>query len=122
MQVTNIDEYIQNFPAEVQALLNTLRAAIRSAAAEAIEKMSYQMPTYHLNGNLVHFAAYKKHIGFYPAPSGIAAFQEELKIYKTSKGAVQFPIDRPLPLDLIKQIVAFRVAENSRSADKANRS
>ena len=70
----------------------------------------------------MHFAAYKKHIGFYPAPSGIAAFQEELKIYKTSKGAVQFPIDRPLPLDLIKQIVAFRVAENSRSADKANRS
>lgn len=80
------------------------------------------MPTFHLNGNLVHFAAYQKHIGFYPAPTGIAAFQEELKIYKTSKGAVQFPIDNPLPLDLIRKIVAFRVAENCRSAGTADRS
>ncbi len=94
--------------------MNALRAAIKSAAPQATEKMSYQMPTFHLNGNLVHFAAYKKHIGFYPAPSGITAYQEELKIYKTSKGAVQFPIDKPLPLDLIKKIVKFRVAENSR--------
>ena len=121
-QAACIDDYIQNFPAEIQAFLNVLRAAIASAAPEATEKMSYQMPTFHLNGNLDHFAAHRKHIGFYPAPSGIVAFQEELKVYKTSKGAVQFPIDKPLPLELIRKIVAFRVAENSRSAGKDNRS
>jgi uncharacterized protein YdhG (YjbR/CyaY superfamily) len=105
----------------VQTLLIALRATIRSAAPDATEKMSYQMPTFYLNGNLVHFAAFRKHIGFYPAPNAIVAFQEELKRYKTSKGAVQFPIDKPLPLDLITRIVAFRVEENSRSPDKAKR-
>ena len=80
------------------------------------------MPTFYLNGNLVHFAAYQKHIGFYPAPSAIVAFQDALRGYKTSKGAVQFPIDKPLPLDLITRIVAFRIEENLRSADHAKRS
>ncbi len=111
----SIDEYIRGFPAEVQDLLTSLRSAIRLAAPDAVEKISYQMPTFHLNGNLVHFAAYKNHIGFYPGPSGITAFKEELKIYKTSKGAVQFPVDRALPLDLIKRIVVYRAQDNQRS-------
>jgi len=97
-----------------------LRAAIRAAAPDAEEKISYQMPTFALHGNLVHFAAHPHHIGFYPAPSGIAAFAEELAPYKSSKGAVQFPLDQPLPLDLIRRIVEFRVEEN-RAAAQARR-
>lgn len=108
----NIDDYIASFPQEVQVILEKLRQAIRQAAPDATEKISYQMPTFYLNGNLVHFAAYKNHIGFYPAPSGIGAFEAELSEYKTSKGAIQFPIDKPLPLALVKKIVAFRVDEN----------
>lgn len=108
----NIDTYIATFPHEVQAILEKLRQTIRKAAPAATEKISYQMPTFYLNGNLVHFAAYKDHIGFYPAPSGIVAFEAELSEYKTSKGAIQFPIDKPLPLALVKKIVAFRVDEN----------
>lgn len=108
-----IDEYIATFPQDLRSLLEQLRQTIRQAAPEATEKISYQMPTFHLNGNLVHFAAYKHHIGFYPTPGGIIAFQEELKGYKTSKGAVQFPIDKPLPLNLIGKIVRLRVKENS---------
>lgn len=107
-----IDEYIATFPAEVQKLLQEMRAAIRAAAPEAQEKISYQMPTFYLKGNLVHFAAHQKHIGFYPAPTGIEAFQAELAVYKGAKGSVQFPIDQPLPLDLVRRIVEFRVAEN----------
>ena len=107
-----IDEYIATFPAEVQKLLQEMRATIRAAAPEAQEKISYQMPTFYLKGNLVHFAAYQKHIGFYPAPRGIEAFQAELAVYKGAKGSVQFPIDQPLPLDLVRRIVEFRVAEN----------
>jgi uncharacterized protein YdhG (YjbR/CyaY superfamily) len=107
-----IDEYIAAFPPEVQATLQELRATIRAAAPEASEKISYQMPTFFLQGNLVHFAAYKHHIGFYPTPSGIEAFAQELAAYPLSKGAVRFPIDQPLPLELIRRIVAFRVAEN----------
>ena len=107
-----IDEYIANFPADVQKKLNELRAVIKKAAPEAEEKISYQMPTFFLKGNLVHFAAYKNHIGFYPTPSGITAFQEELSIYQGAKGSVQFPIDKPLPLKLISRIVKFRAAEN----------
>ncbi len=110
----NIDDYIASFPQEVQVILEKLRQTIRQAASDATEKISYQMPTFYLNGNLVHFAAYKNHIGFYPAPSGIVAFQDELKKYKTSKGAIQFPIDEALPLALVKKIVAFRVQENSK--------
>ena len=109
---TTIDEYISQFPSDVQSKLETLRALIKESAPQSKEKISYQMPTFDLNGNLVHFAAYKNHIGFYPTPSGIEAFKMELSLYKSSKGAVQFPIDEPLPLDLIKEIVIFRVAEN----------
>ncbi len=107
-----IDEYIATFPAEVQKLLQEMRATIRAAAPEAQEKISYQMPTFYLKGNLVHFAAHQKHIGFYPVPSGIEAFQTELAAYKGAKGSVQFPFDQPLPLDLVRRIVEFRVAEN----------
>lgn len=106
------DEYITCFPKETQIILEELRATIKKAAPDATEKISYQMPTFDLNGNLVHFAAYEKHIGFYPAPSGITAFEDELKIYKFAKGSVQFPIEQPLPLDLVSRIVAFRVKEN----------
>ena len=109
---SNIDEYIAGFPEETQLLLEQVRATIRSAAPEASEKISYAMPTFYLNGNLVHFAAYANHIGFYPGASGIANFQDEISGYKNSKGAVQFPIGQPLPLDLITQITLFRVIEN----------
>ena len=115
---STIDEYIAQFPQDLQRILQELRVTIRAAAPDASEKISYQMPTFFLNGNLVHFAVQKKHIGFYPAPSGIAAFQQELTAYKSSKGAVQFPIDQPLPLDLVRRIVEFRVAENLAKAHK----
>ncbi len=98
--------------------MEELRAAIKAAAPEAKEKISYQMPTFFLKGNLVHFAAYKKHIGFYPTPSGIQAFQKELSIYKGAKGSVQFPLDKPLPLELIGRIVRYRVAENLERAER----
>ena len=110
----SIDEYIMTFPKEVRGILQELRATIRAVAPDAGEKISYGIPTFTLNGNLVHFAAYKKHIGFYPASSGILAFKKELSVYKTSRGTVQFPIDKPLPLALIKKIVRFRVAENKK--------
>ncbi len=106
------DEYIAQFPPDVRGILQNLRAVIKEAAPEATEKISYQMPTFYLNGNLVHFAAYARHIGFYPAPSGIEAFKEELSPYKGAKGSVQFPLDKPLPMDLISRIVRFRVSEN----------
>ena len=111
---STIDEYIFQFPKEVQMLLQEIRKVIKEAAPEAVEKISYQMPTFYLYGNLVHFAAYKNHIGFYPAPSGIEAFKEDLKIYKWAKGSVQFPITKPIPLELIRKIVEFRVIENKR--------
>jgi uncharacterized protein YdhG (YjbR/CyaY superfamily) len=107
-----IDEYIAGFPPSVQAILQKIRSTIKAAAPEAEEKISYQMPTFTLKGNLVHFAAYKKHIGFYPIPSGIEAFKEELSIYKQGKGSVQFPLDQPIPYDLIGRITAFRLQEN----------
>ena len=108
----NIDEYITKFPIEVQEKLQKIRKIVQDAAPEATEKISYQMPTFYLNGNLVHFAAYKKHIGFYPTPSGITSFDEELAPYKRAKGSVIFPLDKPIPYDLIDKIVRFRVAEN----------
>jgi len=112
-----IDEYIATFPEGVQKILQEIRAVIKAAAPDAEERISYQMPTFYLKGNLVHFAAYKNHIGFYPAPRGIEAFQQELSMYKGAKGSVQFPIDKPLPLDLISRIVKFRVAENLKNAE-----
>jgi uncharacterized protein YdhG (YjbR/CyaY superfamily) len=113
----SIDEYISIFPAEVQDKLKRLRKVIKEAAPGAEEKISYQIPTFALHGNLVHFAAYKKHMGFYPTSSGIEAFQGELSIYKGAKGSVQFPLDEPLPYELVSRIVKFRVAENIKRAE-----
>ena len=113
----SIDEYIAAFPEDVQTILKEMRAAIQAAAPDATEKISYQMPTFHLNGNLVHFAAFKNHIGFYPVPSGIEAFKKELSKYAQGKGSVQFPLDKPLPIALIKKRVKFRAAENAAKAD-----
>ncbi len=110
--ITTIDAYIATFPASTQALLQQMRATITKAAPKAEEAISYGMPTFKLQGNLVHFAGYKNHIGFYPAPSGIVNFTEDLKKYQTSKGAIQFPIDEKLPLALVTKIVKFRVKEN----------
>ncbi len=107
-----IDEYIQNFPDDIQERLQKIRATIKDAAPEAEEAISYAMPTFKLNGNLVHFAAFTNHIGFYPAPSGMEEFQEELSLYKSGKGSVQFPLDKPLPLDLVSKIVKYRVNQN----------
>lgn len=112
----NIDEYIASFPKETQQLLELVRAAIQKAAPDATEAISYAIPTFKLNGNLVHFAAFANHIGFYPAPTGSEAFKKELFVYKTGKGSVQFPIDKPMPLDLITRIVKFRVKENLEKA------
>ncbi|OGX79965.1 hypothetical protein A6395_04645 [Exiguobacterium sp. SH31] len=117
-KVTTVDEYILQFPVEVQAILQTLRKLVKDISPEAEEKMSYQMPTYYLKGNLVHFAAYKNHIGFYPTPTGIEAFKDELSDYKSAKGSVQFPIDKPIPFELIKRIVEFRVGEMNGDAVK----
>lgn len=112
----SIDDYIATFTPETREILQTLRGVIRESAPDATEKISYQMPTFALHGNLVHFAAYAKHIGFYPTSSGINAFQQELSAYKWSKGAVQFPIDKPLPYELISKIVRYRAAENREHA------
>ncbi|AIQ57584.1 iron chaperone [Paenibacillus borealis] len=112
----SVDQYIAAFAPEVQEILQTLRKVIREAAPEAEEKISYQMPTLFLHKNLVHFAAFKNHIGFYPAPRGIEAFKEELAQYKGAKGSVQFPINEPLPYELITRIVKFRVEENQQQA------
>ena len=114
--INSIDEYIATFPKDIQNILQELRATIKAAAPDAQEKISYQMPTFFLNGNLVHFAAFTKHIGFYPTPSGIEAFQKELSVYEGAKGSVQFPLDKPMPLKLITRIVKFRVAENLKKA------
>jgi uncharacterized protein YdhG (YjbR/CyaY superfamily) len=109
----NIDDYITAFPDDVQVLLQKIRSTIHAAAPTAQEAIKYGIPTFILNGNLVHFGGYKKHIGFYPAPVGIRAFKEETAQYETGKGTLQFPLDKPLPLDLITRIVKFRV-ENMR--------
>ncbi|HHU23537.1 MAG: DUF1801 domain-containing protein [Bacilli bacterium] len=112
----NIDEYIECFPPFIQEKLHLMRKTIKETAPEASEKISYSMPTFYLFGNLVHFSAMKNHIGFYPSPSGVANFLEELKEYHTSKGAIQFPYEKELPLDLIQKIVLFRVKENTEKA------
>jgi len=117
-QAVNIDEYISGFPKEVQDILEKIRMTIRKAAPEAKETINYAIPTFTLEGNLVHFAAFKNHIGFYPAPSGIEAFKKELSVFEGAKGSVQFPIDKPLPLSLVTKIVKFRVKENLEKAKK----
>ncbi|RPI82204.1 MAG: hypothetical protein EHM41_18915 [Chloroflexi bacterium] len=113
----NIDEYIAGFPEDVQSILEKIRKIVREAAPEAEEAISYQMPTFKLHGNLVHFAAFKNHIGFYPTPSGTEKFQKELTPYKRAKGSIQFPLDKPIPYALISDIVSFRVKENLENAE-----
>lgn len=114
---TNIDAYIAGFPEDVQATLQKLRATIQKAAPDSEETINYAMPTFTLKGNLVHFTAYKNHIGFYPAPSGIEAYKQALSVYEGAKGSIKFPIDKPLPFTLISKIVKFRVAENLQAAE-----
>ena len=123
---TTIDEYIADFPPDVQPLLEKVRAAIRKAAPKATEKISYQMPTFVQEGNLIHFAGYNHHIGLYPGSRPIEAFKDELSKYKTSKGTVQLPLDKPIPVGLIGKITKFCVTRNlekavSRKAAKVKR-
>jgi uncharacterized protein YdhG (YjbR/CyaY superfamily) len=109
--MSEIDGYIKGFPVDVQERLNIIRDIVRELAPEATERICMRMPTFDLNGKwLVHFAGFEKHIGFYPQPEGVTAFKDKLKGYKTSKGSVQFPLDKPLPVELIREIVVFRVA------------
>jgi uncharacterized protein YdhG (YjbR/CyaY superfamily) len=109
----NIDEYIAGFPKETQEILEQVRATIKKAAPEAEETISYAIPTFTLNKTyLVYFAGFKNHIGFYPTPSGIKEFEKDFSVYKTGKGSIQFPLDKPMPLDLITRIVKFRLKEN----------
>jgi len=112
----NIDEYIAAFPDDVQEILERIRMTIRKAAPAAEETISYRIPTFKLQGNLVSFAAYKKHIGLYPAPAGTKKFNKELSVYRAAKSSVRFPLDRPIPFDLISQIVKLRVKENLKRA------
>jgi len=108
----NIDDYITRFPEHTQKLLQQMRTTIQKAAPKAVEVISYGMPAFKLNSVLVYFAGYKNHIGFYPTASGIRVFQDQISMYKNSKGAVQFPLDKPLPIKLIKEITVFRVKED----------
>lgn len=112
MKAKDVDEYISMFPDNIQELLREMRATIKEAAPEAEEVISYQMPAYKFYGMLIYFAAFKNHIGLYPGVSGIDTFKDELSVYKEAKGSVQFPFNKPLPLDLIARIVKFRVTEN----------
>jgi len=120
-QYKTVDEYIKSFPADIQAILEKMRRVIKEAAPRAAEVISYQMPAFKQNGVLVYFAAQKNHIGFYPTSSGIEAFKAELGPYKWSKGAVQFPLGKPVPYDLVKRMAMFRVKEDAKkrlSSDK----
>ena len=112
MPPKNIDEYIAGFPTDVQGILQEMRSIIRTAAPDAEEAIKYGIPTFVLNGNLVHFAAFQKHIGFYPTPSGIEEFKDDLSVYHNAKGSVQFPLDKPVPFSLIRKIVKFRVKQS----------
>jgi uncharacterized protein YdhG (YjbR/CyaY superfamily) len=107
----NIDEYIAGFPKDVQDILQKIRGIIKKAAPDAEEAIKYQIPTFVLGGNIVHFAAFQKHIGFYPTPSGIEEFKDELSAYNSAKGSVQFPLDKPIPFNLIRKIAKFRAKE-----------
>jgi len=118
----NIDDYIAGFPKDVQRILREIRNIVRTAAPNAEEVIKYRMPTFVLNGNLVHFAAFEKHIGFYPTPAGIEAFREELSAYHHAKGSVQFPLDMAVPFSLIRKIVKFRVIETPLKAAPKPRS
>ena len=111
-QANNVDEYISEYPVNVQEILQKLRQTVKESAPDAEELISYRIPAYRLNGNLVYFGAFKDHIGFYPTSSGISAFKKELSKYKVSRGTVQFPIDQPIPYDLVRKITRHRVREN----------
>jgi len=113
----DIDEYIAGFPHDVQGILEKIRATTRKAAPDAEEAISYRMPTFILKGNLVHFAAFKQHIGFYPTPTGIEKFQDELSVYEGARGSVRFPLEKPIPFGLISKIVKFRAKENLERAE-----
>ena len=113
----SIDEYIAGFPPDIQQILQRMRKTIKTAAPQAGEAIKYRMPTFTLKGNLVHFAAFKKHIGLYPTPSGTEKFRKELSVYEGGKGSVRFPLDKPIPYDLISRIVRFRVRETMARAD-----
>jgi uncharacterized protein YdhG (YjbR/CyaY superfamily) len=115
-----IDEYISTFPKNVQDILQEFRQVVRGAAPKAEETISYQIPAFKLNGMLVWFAAFKNHIGFYPTSSGIEAFKKELSQYKTARGTVRFPIDKPIPYDLVRKIVKYRVKENLKNRKQAS--
>jgi uncharacterized protein YdhG (YjbR/CyaY superfamily) len=110
-QVNSIDEYISSYPKNIQVLLEKMRQTIKKAAPGAEEAIRYGIPTFRLNGNLVHFGGFKNHIGFYPTPAGISAFEKELASYEKSKGAIKFPLDQPIPFDLVTKIVQLRVKE-----------
>jgi uncharacterized protein YdhG (YjbR/CyaY superfamily) len=115
----SIDAYIATFPDEIQTILQKLRQTIQDAAPDAAEAISYQMPTFKLHGNLVHFAAFKKHIGLYPTPSGVDAFEQELAPYKKAKVSIQFPLDQPIPYELVTKIVEYRMQEQQARKKKA---
>lgn len=119
-ELKTINEYIHSFPPDVQSILERIRQIIRKAAPDAIEAISYQMPTFKLNGNLVHFAAFKNHIGLYPTPSGTEKFKQELLPYKSGKGSIQFPLDKPIPYELVEEIVKYRVKENLAKKEEPN--
>ncbi|MFV0331027.1 MAG: iron chaperone [Dysgonomonas sp.] len=114
MAIQSIDEYISEFPEDIQSLMKRLRATIKKAVPEATEKISWQMPTFYLNGNLIHFAGHKRHIGLYPGIEAMEAFKDELITYKTTKGGIQLPYDKPLPLSLVSKIVKFNVKRNTK--------
>ncbi len=121
MNMDTINEYIAGFPEEIQPILELVRNTIKKAAPEAEECISWRMPTFKQNGNIVHFAGHKNHIGLYPGVSGIETFKDELSDYKTSKGAIQFPLNKPMPLKLITKIVKYRVIENKKMAETKGR-
>ena len=114
-QFATIDEYIASFPTEIREILEKIRETIHKTVPDATEAIAYGIPTFRLNGNLVHFAAFKNHIGFFPTSSGIAAFRNELSSYTTSKGTVQFPLEKPVPYDLVEKIALYRAAENRKN-------
>ena len=116
IKFSNIDDYIASFPPETRIILDRLRETIRKAAPEAKETINYGIPTFTLKGNLVHFAGFKNHIGFYPTPSGIEAFKKELSVYEGAKGSVKFPVSELLPFDLVSRVVKFRVTESLKKA------
>lgn len=117
----SIYEYILNFPPKIQEILENIRKVIKESAPEAEEKISYSMPTFVLYGNLIHFAAFKNHIGLYPTPSGIDNFKDELSKYKGAKGSIRFPLEEPIPYELIREIVKFRVVENIKKAEEKSK-